>query len=39
MGICYIVASMKTEYKICRKEGDFVIAADGGFAQEITMVK
>lgn len=35
MGICYIIASMKTEYKIARKNGDFVIAADGGFAQEV----
>lgn len=34
MGICYIVASMKTEYQIEKKQGDFVIAADGGYAQE-----
>ncbi len=33
MGICYIVAAMKTEYKIDKKPGDFVIAADGGYAQ------
>lgn len=34
METCYIVASMKTEYKICKKTGDFVIAADGGFMQD-----
>lgn len=35
MGICYIIASMKTEYKINRCPEDFVIAADGGYAQEV----
>ncbi len=35
MSVCYIIASMKTEYKINRKSGDFVIAADGGFAQNV----
>lgn len=34
MAICYIVASMKTAYKICKKSGDFVIAADAGFMQD-----
>lgn len=34
MATCYIVASMKTEYKICKKSGDFVIAADAGFMQD-----
>lgn len=34
MGICYVVASMKTEYQIKRQPGDLVIAADGGYAQE-----
>ena len=34
MGICYVVASMKTEYRIEKKLGDLVIAADGGYAQE-----
>ena len=34
MGICYIIASMKTTYQIDRKPDDFVIAADGGYAQE-----
>lgn len=34
MGICYVVASMKTEYLIDKKKDDFVIAADGGYAQE-----
>lgn len=34
MGICYIIASMKTEYRIERRPGDFVIAADGGYAQK-----
>lgn len=33
MGICYVIASMKTEYRIDKKEEDFVIAADGGYAQ------
>lgn len=33
MGICYIIASMKTEYRVDKKPGDFVIAADGGYAQ------
>ncbi|MBE5880952.1 MAG: thiamine diphosphokinase [Lachnospiraceae bacterium] len=33
MGICYIIASMKTEYRIDKKPGDYVIAADGGYAQ------
>ncbi len=33
MGICYVVASMKTEYQIEKKPGDLVIAADGGYAQ------
>ena len=35
MGICYIIASMKTEYRIERKNGDYVIAADGGYAQNL----
>ncbi|MBQ8198082.1 MAG: thiamine diphosphokinase [Lachnospiraceae bacterium] len=34
MGICYIVAAMKTEYRIDKNPEDFVIAADGGYAQE-----
>ncbi len=33
MGICYVIASMKTEYQIDKKAEDFVIAADGGYAQ------
>ncbi|MBQ8527299.1 MAG: thiamine diphosphokinase [Lachnospiraceae bacterium] len=35
MGICYIIASMKTEYRIKRRPGDFVIAADGGYGQKL----
>ncbi len=35
MGICYVIASMKTEYKIKKNADDYVIAADGGFAQEV----
>ncbi len=34
MGICYIVAAMKTEYRIDKKPEDLVIAADGGYAQQ-----
>lgn len=34
MGICYVIASMKTEYRIDKKAGDCVIAADGGYGQE-----
>lgn len=34
MGICYVVASMKTKYRIEKRPEDFVIAADGGYAQE-----
>ena len=34
MGVCYIVASMKTQYKIDKKPGDCVIAADGGYGQD-----
>jgi len=34
MGICYVIASMKTEYCIKRQPDDFVIAADGGYAQD-----
>lgn len=35
MGICYVVASMKTKYLIGRMPGDYVIAADGGYAQKL----
>lgn len=35
MGICYVIASMKTKCLIGRQPGDFVIAADGGFAQKL----
>ncbi len=35
MGICYVIASMKTEYRIERRTDDFVIAADGGYAQNL----
>lgn len=35
MGICYIIASMKTKYLIGRMPGDFVIAADGGYEQKL----
>ena len=31
MGICYIVGAVKTEYKICKKSGDYIIAADKGY--------
>ena len=34
MGICYIVGAMKTEYRIEKTAQDFVIAADGGYAQQ-----
>lgn len=35
MGICYVIASMKTEYRIEKNTDDYMIAADGGFAQEV----
>ncbi len=35
MGICYIIASMKTEYCIERGADDYMIAADGGYAQNL----
>ena len=31
MSICYIVGAVKTEYKICKKSGDYIIAADKGY--------
>ena len=35
MGICYIIGAMKTRYTIEKSRKDFVVAADGGYAQNV----